>query len=313
LVAAFQVDDSIFGIDLYEEGRPGRSCAYVIRAREPILVETGSARSHAVLVQGLQEVGIHPADLRHVIITHVHLDHGGGVGQMMEAAPNAQLHCHPRAWQHVIDPSRLLTGAQAVYGDQAEEIFGPVKPVAQGRVVVQGDETTLQAGDRELIFYDTPGHAKHHLCVVDQSTGSLFSGDTVGIRYSRPYTGWPFEYGFPTTTPSDFNPDVMLETLERLQSRRPRRVCHTHFGVTEPALEAFDFTRRGIQSIQTMIAGLSEKSTLTEVQAQLTHAVRRDLDALGHPEVDVGAVGLDIFLNSQGILVYLQKKAAGKL
>ncbi|PSR23027.1 MAG: MBL fold metallo-hydrolase [Sulfobacillus acidophilus] len=312
-MAVFAVTDNIFGIDLYEEGRPGRSCAYVIRAREPVLVETGSARSHPALVKGLEEVGVYPSDLRHIIVTHVHLDHAGGVGQMMEVSPKALLHCHPRALPHIIDPSRLIAGAQAVYGDQAEDIFGPVKPVAKERVVAQGDETMLDAKGHELVFYDTPGHAKHHLCVIDQSTGSLFSGDTVGIRYTRAYTGWPFEWGFPTTTPSDFNPDVLLETLDRLLSRRPRRVCHTHYGVTEPARAAFDFTRRGLQRIQAMMTRLSETSTQSEVQSLLTSTVRQELDAIGHPEVDVGAVALDIFLNSQGILVYLQKRAVGKL
>ncbi len=312
-MAVFAISNNLFGIDLFEEGRPGRSSAYFIRGLEPILVETGSARSHAALVEGLAELGARPSDLRHIVITHVHLDHAGGVGQMMEAAPEAILHCHPRAARHVIDPSRLEAGARAVYGEQMSSLFGPLKPVPQERVAVHEDETVLDTKDRELVFYDTPGHAKHHTCVVDTATRGLFSGDTVGIRYSKVYTGWDFDYGFPTTTPSDFDPDVMLATLDRLEALDVERVYHTHYGVTDPASEAFAFSRRGIRAIQGILPGLNPESPLSQVQQALERAVAEDLESIGHPVSNVSPVGMDIVLNSQGILVYLQKKAAGKL
>ncbi len=312
-MAVFAISNNLFGIDLFEEGRPGRSSAYFIRSLEPILVETGSARSHESLVEGLAELGARPSDLRHIVITHVHLDHAGGVGQMMEAAPEAILHCHPRAARHVIDPSRLEAGARAVYGEQMSSLFGPLKPVPQERVAVHEDETVLDTKDRELVFYDTPGHAKHHTCVVDTATRGLFSGDTVGIRYAKVYTGWDFDYGFPTTTPSDFDPDVMLATLDRLQALDVERVYHTHYGVTDPASAAFTFSRRGIRAIQGILPGLNPESPLSQVQQALERAVAEDLESIGHPVSNVSPVGMDIVLNSQGILVYLQKKAAGKL
>ncbi|NMP21353.1 MBL fold metallo-hydrolase [Sulfobacillus harzensis] len=312
-MAVFHVGDGIDGIDLFEEGRPERSSAYLIRSQEPILVETGSARSHHVLVDGLRELGVAPEDLRHIIVTHVHLDHAGGVGQMMQAAPKARLHCHPRAARHLVDPSRLEAGARAVYGEQMDEIFGPLMRVPEDRVVVHPDHSVLNTGDRELVFFDTPGHAKHHACVLDQKTMGLFSGDTVGIRYAPGYTAWDFVYGFPTTTPSDFDPDVMLETLDRLQALNLSRIYHTHFGVTEPAEEAFSFSRRGIHAIQRILPELGPDSSLGAVQDALRQAVAEDLAEQGHPGADVSALNLDIMLNSQGILVYLQKKAAGKL
>lgn len=312
-MAAFVAGDGIDGIDLFEEGRPERSSAYLIRSEEPILVETGSARSHGALLEGLAELNMRPEDLKHIIITHVHLDHAGGVGQMMEIAPQATLHCHPRAARHMVDPSKLEAGARAVYGDAMDTIFGPLKPVSANRVVVHEDGGVLEAGDRQLVFYDTPGHAKHHTCVLDRQTMGLFSGDTVGIRYQPGYTGWDFTYGFPTTTPSDFDPGVMLKTLDRLQSLGLTRIYHTHFGVTEPADEALDFTRRGIQAIQSVLPELSPDDALSDVERALRRAVEQDLAQLGHPDADASAINLDIMLNSQGILVYLQKKAAGKL
>ncbi len=312
-MAVFAVDKDFYGIDLFEEGKPERSSAYLIRASEPILVETGSARSHQTLVEGLRELGMAPEDVRHVVITHVHLDHAGGVGQMMEAAPKALLHCHPRAARHMIDPSRLEEGARAVYGEQMEAMFGVLKPVPESRVIIQEDGSVLDVGDRQLIFYDTPGHAKHHACILDSQTRGLFSGDTVGIRYAPAYTGWDFVYGFPTTSPSDFDPEVMLKSLDRLEALDPTRIYHTHFGVTEPASEAFRFSRRGIQAIQRIMPMLSPESTLEEVEAALKGAIQKDLAALGHADWDVSPLTLDIILDSQGILVYLQRQAAGKL
>lgn len=312
-MAVFQVAENLFAIDLFEEGKPGRSSAYLIRGREPILVDTGSTRSHDALVQGLTELGLRTQDLRHVVVTHVHLDHAGGVGQMMVAAPEAILHCHPRAVRHVIDPTRLEAGARAVYGEHMEEIFGPLKPVAAERVMAQADETVLDTGDRELVFYDTPGHAKHHVCIVDKVTGGLFSGDTVGIRYSPQYTGWDFDYGFPTTSPSDFDPEVMLGTLDRLQGLNLLRVYHTHFGVTDPAEKALDFTRRGVCAIQDRLAEMSRAKELKDIVQVLRQVVLENVALSGHPDVNIAPLELDIMLNSQGILVYLQKKAAGKI
>lgn len=312
-MAVSAVDDGLYTIDLHEEGRRERSSAYLILGKEPILVETGSARSHSALIEGLSELGVAPSDLRHIVITHVHLDHAGGVGQMMAAAPSARLHCHPRAAQHMIDPSRLEAGARAVYGEQLDEMFGALEPVAENRVVIHEDGSALDTADRELIFFDTPGHAKHHACIMDTATRGLFSGDTVGIRYQKAYTGWDFVYGFPTTSPPDFDLDVMLSTLDRLEALDLSRVYHTHYGVTDPASDAFDFSRRGVRAIQSMLPNLSAESSLAQVETALREAVQRDLATLGHPHTDVDPLGLDIMLNSQGILIYLQKKAAGKL
>lgn len=312
-MAVFQAAENIYGIDLFEEGRPSRSSAYLIPGSEPILVETGSAVSHDALVSGLKELGVEPADLRHIVITHVHLDHAGGVGQMMAAAPDAILHCHPRAARHLIDPSRLESGARSVYGDLLDSLFGPLMPVPEERVVMQEDETVLKTPDRTLVFYDTPGHAKHHTCILDDQTRGLFSGDTVGIRYTSAYTGWDFEYGFPTTSPSDFDPEVMLATLDRLEALGISRIYHTHFGVTDPAARAFEFSRRGLRAILTMCARLSASSSFDDVESGMRQVVADDLAAVGHPNLRVSPVGMDIGLNSQGVLVYLKKKAAGKL
>lgn len=307
-MAVFEVNENLYGIDLMEENRPERSSAYVIRCSEPILVETGSARSHDALIEGLRELSINPGEIRHVVITHVHLDHAGGVGQMMEVAPKAFLHCHKKAARHMIDPSRLEAGARAVYQDQMDAMFGSLVPVPESRVRVQEDGSVLDVGDRRLLFYDAPGHANHHTCVMDAKTRGLFSGDAVGVRYVPGYTGWSFDYGFPTTSPTDFDPELMLETLDRLESLNLSHIYHTHFGVTQDASQAFEFCRRGIRAIQSMLPKISPDTAVADVEEQLRAIMVRDLTRLGHPNMDVSPLNLDIMLNSQGILAYLQKQ-----
>ncbi|OLZ11731.1 MBL fold metallo-hydrolase [Sulfobacillus thermosulfidooxidans] len=303
----------IYAIDLYEEGKPFRSSAYVIKDNQTALIETGSARSHEALLQGLKELDLSPADLDHVIVTHVHLDHAGGAGQMMQRSPHALLHAHPRAARHLIDPSKLDQGARAVYGDHMDEMFGALVPVDASRVVIEDDEGTLSLGEHTLSFYHTPGHAKHHMCIVDDVTQGIFSGDMIGIRYVPGYTGWDFDYGFPTTSPVDFDPDVMLQSLDRLEALGAHRIYHTHFGVTEPAQEAFDFSRKGVHYINELIKQLPENPSYELVYRALSEIIAQDLKHLGHPVNNVDPLALDIMLDSQGILVYIQKKKAGKL
>lgn len=313
-MSVFEVGDNLFGLDLFEDGKPFRTSAYVIRGHEPTLIETGSSTSHSYLLQGLEELGYTPEDLRHVIVTHVHLDHAGGAGMFMQAASNAMLHAHPKAARHLIDPGRLEEGVRAVYGDVMDDMYGPILPVPSNRVKIQKDLSTLDLGQgRILTFYDSPGHAKHHFCVMDNVTRGIFSGDTIGIHYRKERTGWGFDYGFPTTSPSDFDPDVMLATLDRLEALAPEVVYHTHFGPTRPARDAFQFSRRGIHAIQGMLARLPDDASPETAAIMLRAFLARDIAEVGHPVDQMDDLALDIDLDSKGMVVYMQKRKTGKL
>ncbi len=303
----------IYAIDLYEEGKPFRSSAYLIKDKKLALIETGSTRSHEALVAGLREAGVVPEDLDHIIVTHAHLDHAGGAGVMMAHSPKARLHAHPLACHHLIDPARLEQGTRAVYGDETEAIFGELRPVDGARVDVEEDGHRLKLGRHTLTFYHTAGHAKHHMCVFDDASRGLFSGDMVGIRYRPEYTGWDFVYGFPTTSPGDFDPDVMLDSLSRMEALKPERIFHTHFGESHPASQAFDFSRRGVQYIQALLQQLPGDADYPMIHAALSQIVAQDAQRQGHKVANVDPLALDLRLDSQGILVYIQKKKAGKL
>ncbi|PSR34437.1 MAG: MBL fold metallo-hydrolase [Sulfobacillus benefaciens] len=312
-MAVTEVGEDLFLVDLHEAGRPFRSSAYIIRGPEPTLIETGSSNCFTYVADGLKTLGYAPVDLKHIVVTHVHLDHAGGAGRMMEAAPYAVLHANRRATPHLIDPTRLEAGSRAVYGSALESLFGAILPVPHDRVQVQEDGSILELGNgRRLTFYDTPGHAKHHSCIWDNVTRGIFSGDMVGIRYRFEGVGDNVIYGFPTTSPPDFDPEVMLASLDRLQAMNPNVIYHTHFGPTAPASEAFAFTRRGIFAIQQILDRLPDDATAQMAEEELRAYLSKDLEGRTHLD-DLSDLALDIYLNAQGMIVYKQKKKAGKL
>ncbi len=194
------------------------------------VIETGNNQSAERILSVIERRGRHADEVSHVIVTHVHLDHAGGAGSLMQRLPNAVLVVHPRGARHMIDPSRLEASARAVYGDEEYEAqHGALQPIPEERTLIMDDGGTLQVGQRTLEFIDTPGHARHHFCVWDEFSQGWFSGDTFGISY-REFDTAAGPFIFPTTTPIQFDPPVLLESIRRLMERGPRSMYLTHFG-----------------------------------------------------------------------------------
>ena len=194
------------------------------------VVEAGNNDSADRILGVLASRGRRPEEVSHVIVTHVHLDHAGGAGKLMQQLPNARLVVHPRGARHMIDPSRLEASARAVYGDEKfDEMYGSLVPVPEDRVIIMEDGGSLEVGKRRLSFMDSPGHARHHFCVWDEQTRGWFTGDTFGISYRELDTGkGPFL--FPTTTPIQFDPAALVASVERLLAKKPENMYLTHFG-----------------------------------------------------------------------------------
>jgi glyoxylase-like metal-dependent hydrolase (beta-lactamase superfamily II) len=211
--------------------RPQMAACYLLETDSAVaVIETGNNQSVPRILQVLEHRGRRIEEVTHVIVTHVHLDHAGGAGSLMQRLPNATLVVHPRGARHMIDPSRLEASARAVYGDEEyEKQHGALQPVPQERVLEMEDGGSLQVGGRTLIFVDTPGHARHHFCVWDEHSRGWFSGDTFGISYRELDTDrGPFI--FPTTTPIQFDPAALLKSIERLMAQDPKWMYLTHFG-----------------------------------------------------------------------------------
>ena len=184
--------------------------------------------------------------MSYVIPTHVHLDHAGGAGLLMMQCQNAALVVHPRGARHLIDPSKLVAGAKAVYGENKfKEYYGEIFPIDANRVIQADDNFILDFDGRELRFIDTPGHARHHFCIWDKATKSMFTGDTFGISY-RDLDHQDELYILPSTSPVQFDPEALIQSINRIMEFKPERVCLTHFSAIKPTKKA---TNKLIESI----------------------------------------------------------------
>ena len=183
------------------------------------------------LLKGLVAAGYKPEQVEYIIITHVHLDHAGGTGLLLQQCPNAKVVAHPRATPHVIDPSRLVKSAQGVYGEENfRRLYGEIVPVPEDRVVIPADGETLKVGDTELTFIYTRGHANHHFVIVDKKTKSVFTGDSFGLAYPMLQKG-AYPFLFPSTSPTDFDAAEARISYDKILHCGATQAYPTHFGV----------------------------------------------------------------------------------
>ncbi len=211
--------------------RPGLAGSHlVVDDGRAAFVDTGAAPAAPRLLAALDELGIAREQVDYLFLTHVHLDHAGGAGQLMQALPNAKAVLHPRGAPHMIEPSKLIAGAIQVYGeDNFRRLYGELVPIPAERVIVTEDGTRIVLGSRTFEFIDAPGHAKHHHCPIDLDHREVYSGDNFGICY-REFDTAAGPFMLPTTTPVQFDPDAFHATIDRLMSYQPTRVYQTHFG-----------------------------------------------------------------------------------
>ena len=215
--------------------QPGRAACYLlVQDERAAFIDTGTTHTVPFMLEILKLKNIPAEAVEYVIPTHVHLDHAGGAGVLMEKLPNAKLVIHPRGAPHMIDPSRLVMGATEVYGeDRFRRHFGEIRAIDEQRVVVAEDNFSLNLATRTLTFVHTPGHALHHFCVYDKVSDGFFAGDTFGLSYKE-LDDENGAFIMPTTTPVQFDPDAWQDSITRLLDYQPSNMYLTHFGrVTE--------------------------------------------------------------------------------
>jgi glyoxylase-like metal-dependent hydrolase (beta-lactamase superfamily II) len=219
------------------------TAGYLLEGPDPILVETGSQSSLPSLLEGLSAQGVGADDLAAVVVTHIHLDHAGGVGDVAKAFPGATVYVHEKGARHLADPTRLVASAGRVYGDLLDSLYGRLEPTPADRIKVLADGAHIRVGaTRRLVAVDSPGHAKHHLGLHDSESGILFVGDAVGVRLP--------DVGVlrPATPPPDFDLDLAASSLHRFAERRPEALALAHYGLmpgdTAAALEEAEDTLR---------------------------------------------------------------------
>jgi glyoxylase-like metal-dependent hydrolase (beta-lactamase superfamily II) len=304
-------------IDVFDLGIPERTGTYVLHEEELTIIETSASPSIPYLLKGLEALGLEAKNIKNIIVTHIHLDHAGGVGLLLEQCPNANVFVHPKGKRHLADPSRLIQGAKAVYREKFDELFNPILPVPEERLFAMEDGDTLQIGEnRTLTFLHTPGHANHHFSIYDSRSKGVFTGDTVGVFYPQ-LLEYGLEFYLPSTSPNQFNPEAMLDSAERLEKLNLERVYFGHFGMSENPSAVFEqlkqwlpkFVEAGERIMNEQPNSSFEEKT-NAVFNSLFAMVRAFLDEQHIPrEADVyEIIRLDLNVCSMGIVDYLQKR-----
>jgi glyoxylase-like metal-dependent hydrolase (beta-lactamase superfamily II) len=225
-MAETRIADGVIEIDTMLGGWSRVTAGYLLEGDEPALVETGSQSSVPVLLAALKRLGVNRGSLPTVVVTHIHLDHAGGVGDVAAAFPEATIYVHPKGARHLADPARLVDSAARVYGPLLDSLYGRLRPTPAERIRVLEDGATIRVSrTRELVAVDSPGHAKHHVALHDSVSGILFVGDAVGVRLP--------DAGIlrPSTPPPDFDLDQALASLDSFRRRRPAALALAHYGL----------------------------------------------------------------------------------
>jgi len=284
----------------------------MVRGGRGAFVDTGTTHSVPNLLRALQAKNLEPADVDYVFLTHVHLDHAGGAGELMKHLPNAKALVHPRGAAHLVNPDKLVAGTKLVYGEkQFAELYGEIPPIAAQRVVEVQDNARFRLNGSELLCIHTPGHALHHYCIVDRESHSVFTGDSFGISYRIFDTG-KGAFIFPATTPTHFDPQQAHASLDRIMGFEPHACFLTHYShVTDlqrlandmhAHLDKFveiarDCANRGEQRRACM-----RSSMYTYLAQQVrTHGCTQDQQT-----VDTW-LEMDVELNAQGLAVWLDR------
>lgn len=305
----------------------------IVQDGRAAIVDSGTTHSLPRVCAALASIGVPQDRVDWILLTHVHLDHAGGAGALMQVLPNARLTVHPRGRRHLVDPSRLWSATIDVYGKaEAEALYGEIVPVAGDRIVETGDGDSIDLAGRRIDFLDTPGHAKHHVVLRDSATGHLFAGDMFGISYRElDVQGRPFI--IPSSTPSQFDPDDSRRSIGRLLALEPSAIYLTHYAQVGqvPRLGAM-LLRLLDRYVEIADAALeaeraADGGSTAAVLADRGEAVRRRIEAqlqtlyldearshgtsLADPAI-LGLLQMDYALNAAGLVDWLRGRHASQ-
>ncbi|MEH7882961.1 MBL fold metallo-hydrolase [Bacillus sp. JJ1609] len=313
-----RLSENIYLIDDFDLSMTERTGTYVLLEEKITLIETSASPSIPYILEGLEALGVTPADIAYIIVTHIHLDHAGGAGLLLEHCPHAKVIVHPKGARHLADPSRLIAGAKAVYGEKFTELFDPILEIPEDRIIIKGDGDTLAIGEKlTLQFFDTPGHANHHFSIHHQATNGIFSGDTAGIYYPQIHREG-IEFYLPSTSPNQFDPEKMLQSITKYKELGIERIYFGHYGMSENPAEAFQqveywlgiFLAEAKQVVSTCAGTAHQVEAVTnrlfdKIKDYLTNQGLAD----NHPIFEL--LYLDINVSSMGLVHYLEKDSGG--
>ena len=306
-----QLNDGIVAIDT-EYARPLQDASHlIVENGRAAFIDTGANNAVPLLLDALAQNDLEPADVDYVFLTHIHLDHAGGAGLLLQHLPNARCVIHPRGAQHMVDPSRLMAGTIAVYGEEAaRELYGELVPIDAARIDQPQDDDTFSLGGRELRTFYTEGHALHHYSVYDGVASGVFSGDSFGISYRELDTA-KGAFIFPSSTPTHFDPDAAHAAYDRIMSFDPSYVYLTHYSRVDELDRLANDLHHDVDAYATMALNNRDAD---DRQAALEDAMYRYLSSRlrehgynGSDEAMRSTLRIDTVLNAQGLVSWLQR------
>lgn len=295
--------DGFWQIDTLLGGWEEVNSVFLIEADQPCLVETGPQRDLGQVVEGLDRHGLGPDDLAWVVLTHIHLDHAGAVGEVARRFPKAKVVCHPKGLRHLADPSRLIAASAQVYGSKLDSLYGRMTAVDPDRLVAAEDGGVIELGrGKQLTLVNSPGHAKHHIGVLEADSGVLLVGDAVGVKLPR---AGPLR---PATPPDDFDLELAVGSLHRFLELRPEQLILTHYGSAGDPEEVLHEAEEKLRSWATIAQdAYRERPELDHIEQALRE--RLDQQAAGEPGRQPAADTLNgLSSNAAGLFGWLERQ-----
>ncbi|GIN83889.1 MBL fold metallo-hydrolase [Heyndrickxia sporothermodurans] len=309
------IDDRIKLIDLFDLKEIARTGSFILLEDEITVIETSASPSIPYLKAGLETLNIKLEEIKYIILTHIHLDHGGGVGLFLKECPNAKIIVHPKGARHLIDPSRLENGAREVYKEQFDSLFHPIIPISEERIIIKNNGDTLKIGSNTILsFYHTPGHANHHFSIYDPVSNGIFTGDTAGIYYWM-LKDENIDFFLPSTSPNQFNPDAMIQSINFFRKKSLNRLYFGHFGFTHKVGLAIDTVEKWLKlfveySKKAYLSCNSNDQRIEMTYNYLYQTVFNHLSSQGVPNNHsiYQVLKLDLNVSSMGLIDYWNKK-----
>ena len=304
-VRTHDFDHGITAIDT-EYVRPMLDASHlIVNDGRAAFVDTGVNDSVPLLIEALRQKDLGVDDVEYLFLTHVHLDHAGGAGRLMQQLPRARAVLHPRGAPHMIDPAKLVKGSEAVYGkERVRQMYGDIAAIPKERIHVVADNERLTLGNRVLRCLFTEGHARHHYCLADPASNGVFTGDSFGISY-RDFDTAAGEFIFPTTTPVHFDPPEAHKAIDRIMALSPQCLYLTHYSRVADLPRLADDMHRRIDAFVAIATRHATDSRRTEsMETSMFEYLRGELEKHGFEADDAtlhSLLDVDVALNTMGL------------
>jgi glyoxylase-like metal-dependent hydrolase (beta-lactamase superfamily II) len=304
MVDVKKVAENIFLIDNLLYGIPKWGSSYLINEERKVLVDTGPTTSVDVVLNGIKQLGVDPVEINYIIATHIHLDHAGGMGELIKSMPQAQVVVHGKAARHLVNPEKLMKSFASSMGERMMQKTGPVTPIEETRVKPVDDGELLKLSENQsLRILHTPGHAPHQLCIQERRNNGVFSGDAIGILVAEG------KVLMPATPPPAFDLELYMSTLQKLKALSASLIYFSHFDITEKVRESIETAEEKLKIWYSVVSRAFSAGGYEAAFKEIRTRLYSELEPARESELlyQYLADGI-VAMNVTGLLKYFQDK-----